>query len=105
MKDVMLVNLPIEVALMSEYMGNLEQTLSFSDDTQSSENSEDITIEVEFELFDRITKWCTQIGISLEQLIIAFLRFCVCADNHTALREWFNANRMLDELDLTAAEL
>jgi len=105
MKDVVLVNLPVENALTSEYIENLEQTLPFTNDIKSSDKSEDVTIEVESELYDKIKKWCTQLGISLEQLAIAFIRFCVCVDNHTILREWFNSNRILDELDLTAAEL
>jgi len=104
-KDVILVNLPTETVLTSKYIEKLEQMLSFPGDIQSSEKSEDVTVEVESELYDKITKWCTQLGISLEQLVIAFIRFCTSADNQTTLKEWLSPIRILDELDLTAAEL
>lgn len=41
-----------------------------------------------------IKVWCTEHGITIEQLIIAFIRFCACPKNYEAVREWFAAERV-----------
>ena len=50
-----------------------------------NENSVDITIEIEERLFRDTQKWCTEHGITAEQLIIAFISFYVCPENYDAL--------------------
>ena len=52
---------------------------------EMNENSVDITIEIEERLFRDTQKWCTEHGITAEQLIIAFISFCVCPENYDAL--------------------
>jgi len=59
-----------------------------------NENSVDITIETEERLFRDTQKWCTERGITFEQLIIAFVRFCACPENYEVVREWFAAEIM-----------
>jgi len=83
----------------------LEQTLLWLDDIQSGEDSAEVTIEIEDELFDRTERWCAEVGISIEQIALAFIRFCACADNHAALKEWFSLRSILAELESTVEEL
>jgi len=45
------------------------------------------------------------VGISFEQLALAFIRFCACTDNHAALKEWFSLRSILVELESTVEEL
>jgi len=82
-----------------------EKTLSFPCDIQSSEKCEDVIFEIELGLFDRATKWCIQAGISFEQLVLAFIRFCACVDNQAAIKEWFSPSNILADLISTIDEL
>jgi hypothetical protein len=61
--------------------------------TGSNENSADVTIEIE-EMLARDTQgWCQEHGVIPEQLIIAFLRFCACAENYEAVRDWLGSGK------------
>jgi len=104
-RDVMLLVLPTKDALTPECIENMEKTLLFPCCLPSSDRFEDIIIEVESGLFEKVTKWCAQLGVSLEQLVLAFIRFCGCTDNHTALKEWFSPINILTELASTIDEL
>jgi len=103
--DAFLLAMPCEDALLLGYIESLEKTLSWPDDIQSGEGSEDVTFEIDEALFDRTKIWCTDVGISIEQLALAFIRFCACTDNHMALKEWFSPSRILAELNSTLDEL
>jgi len=73
--DAILLTMPCEDALLSGYIESLEKTLSWPDDIQSGEDSEDVTFRIDEELYDRVRKWCAEVGISIEQLALAFIRF------------------------------
>ena len=73
--DAILLATPCEDALLSGYIESLEQTLSLPDDIQSGEDSEGVTFKIDEELYDRVRKWCDEVGISIEQLALAFIRF------------------------------
>ena len=103
--DAILLVTPCEDVLLSGYIESLEQTLSLPDDIQTGEDSEDVTFEIEEGLFNRTNRWCAEVGISIEQLALAFIRFCACTDNHMALKEWFSPGRILAELKSTLDEL
>jgi len=61
---------------------------------QSGQCCEKVVFEIDKRLFDKTERWCAEIGVSFEQLVLAFIRFCACKDNQEALKEWFNP--MLD---------
>ena len=102
--DAILLVASCEDVLLQDYISKFEQTL-LSDDIQSSEHLVDVTFEVEEGLYDRAKNWCAEVGISIEQLALAFMRFCACTDNHAVLKEWFSPGRMLAELNATIDEL
>ena len=86
-------------------LGYLEQIISWPDDIQAGQNSEDVTFEVDKRLYDRTEKWCSEAEISFEQLVLAFIRFCALASNHLALKEWFSPKSIAADLCSTTAEL
>jgi len=103
--DAILLVASREDVLLPGYIESLEQTLSWPDNIQPGEGSEDVTLEVEEWLFNRAKIWCADVGISIEQLALAFFRFCACKDNHTALRELFSLGGIMAELNSTLDEL
>ena len=103
--DAILLATSFEDALLPGYIESLEQTLSLPDDTQTGADSEDVTFEIEDGLFNSANRWCAEVDITVEQLALAFIRFCACTDNHMALKEWFSPNRILAELNSTLDEL
>jgi len=103
--DAILLATSFEDALLPGYIESLEQTLSLPDDTQTGADSEDVTFEIEDGLFNSANRWCAEVDISIEQLALAFIRFCACTDNHMALKEWFSPSRILAELNSTLDEL
>ena len=86
--DAILLAALYEDALLPGFIANLEQTLPLPIDIQSGEDSIDVTFEIEKGLYGRTKRWCAEVGISVEQLALAFIRFCACADNHIVLKEW-----------------
>jgi len=94
-----------EDATLPEYIESLEKTLLWPDDIMSAEDNAEVTIKIEEELLERTEKWCAEVGLSVEQLALAFIRFCTCADNHAALKEWLSFKSMLAELESTVEEL
>ena len=96
---------PFKDAVLPELIKSLEQTLSLPDEIQSGEDSEDLAFEIEDGLFDRTQRWCADVGISVEQLVLAFIRFCACSDNLMALKDWFSPSGIAAELCLTIDEL
>ena len=88
--DAVILATSCEDAFLPDYIESLEQMLLWPDDIQPGEGGVEVTIEIEMELFDRTERWCAEVGISVEQLALAFIRFCACADNHAALKEWFS---------------
>jgi len=103
--DAIILVTSSECAMQPGYIERLEQTISLPDDIQSSQYSEAVSFEIDKNLYDRTEKWCSEEGISFEQLVLAFIRFCACANNHTALKEWFSPKRIAAELCSTIAEL
>jgi hypothetical protein len=83
----------------------LSKNVLWSDDIKSDQGCEDVTFEIDSKLFDRTERWCAEVGISIEQLALAFIRFCACKDNQAVLKEWFNPNRIVAELISTYDEL
>jgi len=104
-RGAVLKTTPCESALLSEYIETLEQSLSFPDDIQSGHSSEIVKFEIDKRLFDKTEVWCTETGISIDQLALAFIRFCACKDNHSALKEWLSTKRLATELCSTIDEL
>jgi len=104
-RDAILLTTPRENALLSECIESLEQSLSFPDDIQSGYNSKHVTFEIDKRLFDTTEVWCAETGITIDQLALAFIRFCACKENHTALKEWLNPKRLAAELCSTIDEL
>ena len=92
--DAVILVASCEAASLSKCIESLEQTLLWPDDIQSGEDSAEVTIEIEDGLFIRTERWCAEVGISFEQLALAFIRFCACTDNHAALKEWFSLRSM-----------
>jgi len=103
--DACLLATSCEDALLPGYIESLEQTLLWPDDIQPGEDDVEVTIEIEDGLFDKTERWCAEVGISVEQLALAFIRFCACTDNHAVLKEWFSPSRLLVELESTVEEL
>jgi len=103
--DAILLVMPSEDALIPSYIESLEETLSLPVDIQSGKDKAEITFEIDAKLFDRTSEWCTEVGISIEQLALAFIRFCACTDNHTALKKWFSPSRIVAELNSAIEEL
>jgi len=58
------------------------------DKNMSDENSVDVTVEIEQEVLGDIQNWCSEMAVSVEQLMIAFLHFCACPENYGAVRKW-----------------
>ena len=104
-RDVILLATPCADALQPSYIERLKQTMVWPDDIEVGENSIDLTIEIEEDLFDRTKRWCSDLGISVKQLVLAFLRFCACMDNRVALKDFFSLSRLMVELTEVTAEL
>ena len=97
--DAILLVVTCEDATQPGYIESLEETLLWPDDIQSGEDGVEVTIEIEEELLDRTKRWCAEVNISVEQLVLAFIRFCASPDNHYALKEWFsNRNDSISHL-------
>jgi len=104
-RDIVLLIMPYVDTLQPGYIESLKQTIPWPDDVNLGEGSVDLTIEIEEELFDKTKRWCADLGISVEQLALAFVRFCACTDNQMALKEFFSLSRMVTELNEVTAEL
>jgi len=104
-RDVVLLTMPSVGTLQPGYIESLKQTILWPDDINLGEDSVDLTIEIEEELFDKTKRWCADLGISVEQLALAFVRFCACTDNQMALKEFFWLSRMMAELSEVTTEL
>jgi len=104
-RDAILLAAPCENTLLPEHIESLEQSMLFPGDIKSDHKNENITFEIYKRLFDKTELWCAEAGISFEQLLLAFIRFCVCPDNHTALKEWFSPKNLAAELCSTIDEL
>jgi len=104
-RDAILLTSLFEDMPQSKHVENLEQIISMPDDIQSSEDIVEMTIEIEVRLFDRLNRKCVEWGISVEQLVLAFIRFCSHADNYAVLKEWFSPGNILTELISTSNEL
>ena len=63
-------------------------TIPWPDDSQSDEPLVEVTVEIDVELCQSVQKRCSELGISIEQLISAFTRFCACPENRDAIYEW-----------------
>jgi antitoxin component of RelBE/YafQ-DinJ toxin-antitoxin module len=48
----------------------------------------DITIEIEEGLLNDVQKICSELGTTIEQLIIDFLHFCARPENYETVRKW-----------------
>ena len=104
-RDAILLVMPCEGAVQAGNIKSLEKRILWPDDIRSGQDSEELTFEIDTILFDRTERWCAEVGISNEQLALAFIRFCACTNNHIALKEWFSLNNILAELSSTIDEL
>ena len=60
----------------------------WEDDIEPGESGVEISIEVDEMLLCDIKTWCFEGGVSVEQLTVAFLRFCANEENHDEVHEW-----------------
>jgi len=104
-REVVLLAIQCVDALQPGCIESLKQTILRPDDINLGEGSVELAIEIEKELFDKTKRWCADLGISIEQLALAFVRFCACTDNQMALKEFFCLSRMMAELSEVTAEL
>ena len=88
--DAILMTTSCKDVLLPKNINSLEQTLLWPDDIQSGDNCEYIIFEIDNELLDNTESWCTEVHITFEKLIYAFIRFCASENNHAALKEWFD---------------
>lgn len=96
-----------------EYTTDSSSGVTWQDDidlenADSEDTRVEISIEIDEKLLDEIKSWCLDVGVSVEQMTVAFLRFCACPDNHDALRKWFHAQEYCSdckELARVKAEL
>jgi len=58
------------------------------ENNEVSDNCVEIFLEINGVLLNDVRKWCSEISVTMEQLTIAFLRFCACQENHDVVREW-----------------
>ena len=58
------------------------------DEVEPGKNSVEMSFEIDDALIGDIQNWGSEAGVTVEQLIIAFLRFCACPQNHDAVRDW-----------------
>jgi len=98
-RDVVLLSVFFINAVHPEYMKNIEQSLLWPEDIQSSEKSVEIAFEIEESLLDEINEYCVEQGITIEQLILAFVRFSTLKDNYPALKEFIDYCKIKAELD------
>jgi len=104
-RDAVLFATPCVYMLLPKNINNYEQTLLFPDDGDLSRDGIEITVEVEEELLNRTKILCADIGITVEQLVSAFIRFCVNADNQIALKEFFSHFNIMTALSEVKDEL
>ncbi|MDR2599217.1 MAG: hypothetical protein LBC73_02970 [Oscillospiraceae bacterium] len=104
-RDVILLSNICKDSLSQDYIENLEKIILWPDDIQSNKKCIDVTFEIEEFLFDKVNQWCRNFSISIEQLVLAFIHFCACKNNHVAFKEWFSINSILNELASTTDEL
>jgi len=50
----------------------------------------DISIDIDEYLLREVQKVCSGYGITVEQLIVAFIHFCACPDNYEAVKVYFS---------------
>jgi len=98
-RDIVLLTVHFINAVHPEYIKNLERSLLWPDDIQSSEKCAEITFEIEKNLLDETNTFCVELGITIEQLILAFIRFSALKDNYPALKEFFNHYKIKVELN------
>jgi len=104
-RDVALLAVPYIDALQPGYIESLKHTILWPDDANHGEDLVDLTIEIEEELLEQTKRWCVDLGISVEQLALAFVRFCACNDNQTALKKFFWLSKITAELNEVTDEL
>ena len=54
---------------------------------ETNGNMADLTIEIEETLLRDVQNLCSELGFTIEQLIVEFLRFCACPENYDVVRE------------------
>ena len=47
-----------------------------------------ISFEIDEELFNGVQKLCSEIGTTVEQLLIDFLKFCAKPENYETVKKW-----------------
>ena len=104
-RDVIILAVLCEDILQTGNIKSIEKKILWPNDIQPDQCSEMVVFEIDKRLFDKTERWCTEVGVSVEQLVLAFIRFCACKDNQAALKEWFNPNRIVAELISTYDEL
>ena len=72
--------------------------ISWPDENNDSEkepsgNKVDVVIEIEKRLLCDVQRWCSNCRVTVEQLIMAFLRFCACQENYEAVRDWLTKRK------------
>jgi len=98
-RDAILLSASFINVMHPEFIRNLEQSLLWPEDIQSSEKSVEITLEIEEGLLIETNRTCAELGVSSEQLLLAFIRFCTSIDNYPALKEFLNYCKMKGELE------
>ena len=62
--------------------------IAWPEGNELSENCVEVTFEIDEVLLNDVQNWCAEIGVAIEQLTIAFLRFCAHCENYGAVRDW-----------------
>jgi hypothetical protein len=68
--------------------------VSWPDEIGSGENNVEMSFKIDDVLLGDIQNWYSKAGVTVEQLIIAFMRFCACPQNHDAVRDWLTGGKI-----------
>ena len=52
-----------------------------------TENPEEITITMDQDLYDEVSKVCTELGTTIEEGTVEFLKFCIVPENLPRVKE------------------
>lgn len=52
-----------------------------------TENLEEITITMDQDLYDEVSKVCTELGTTIEEVTVEFLKFCIVPENLPRVKE------------------
>ena len=55
----------------------------------SNKNLVEVSIEIEEAVLVAVQDICARVGITVEELIVSFIRFCADSRNHAFIKEWF----------------